>query len=374
MAEHDDFNPLTSEPVIQREYTQITVDTPVDVQPIPEAPVSRPAFSQLDATFQQKLRGEQEAANDGPSMEKGRSMPKSETVVEKGPTTSFNPAMNNLDKKAQKNGSEQMVDAVLDGYGMLCGWAGSLAKVDQKKIAKLAEEGKLDPTLQLPMPDGDTISLSEYVEEYNSQTSGVLTVTQEFKDKVKPVMVRVFQKHNIGMTDEQLLLYYFGTDIISKGATIYGLRKQNQQMIDVWTQMTTQAGGGKVGSTYQPAPEKEKPKEQQEEKPKAEKPKERPTVNTPKEREFTEPEEEKMAATFTQDAEQEFTISNVIKEEQFTFADAVTVDTNKGEFVSSSKMPKFGDEQTLSAMDKVAKAAETAKNATKKRTISEPEK
>lgn len=367
MAEHDDFNPLTSEPVIQREYTQITVDTPVDVQPIPEAPVSRPAFSQLDANFQQKLRGEQEAANDGPSLEKGRSMPRPEPAAEKGPTTSFNPAMNNLDKKAQKNGSEQMVDAVLDGYGMLCGWAGSLAKVDQKKIAKLAEEGKLDPTLQLPMPDGDTISLSEYIEEYNSQTSGVLTVTQEFKDKVKPVMVRVFQKHNIGMTDEQLLLYYFGTDIISKGATIYGLRKQNQQMIDVWTQMTTQAGGGKVGSTYQPAPEKEKPEE-----PKAEKPKERSTVHTPKEREFTEPEEK--AAKVAEEVEQEFSISNVMKDEQFTFAEAVTVDTNKGEFVSSSKMPKFGDEQTLSAMDKVAKAAETAKNATKKRTISEPEK
>ncbi len=363
-------NPLTDTPVVERDYTNYKTTQPLDVNPIPEAPVSRPTFEAADSQFRESVN--EEMMDDQP---KGRpvpppTMPQDVGGEKKGmdrPSggSKFNPAMENLDKKSQKNGAEQMVDAVLDGYGLLCGWAGKLAAIPEGKIAKLVRDGKIDPNLEIPIDVNESITLQQYVQTYNEQTAGVLDVSPDFKKKVKPVMTRVFMKHNIGMTDEQLLLYYFGTDMISKGATIYGLRKQNQKMMEIWQEMTSQirtAQGPTAGFSSQPA-------DKGPDNPSGRGPVQEPVIRKEEEapkREYVEPEEQAANAPVTQDTE-EFSIANVTKQEQYDFAE-VKVVKPQSPFVTSNEMPTFGDVHTLSAMEKIGKSEAKKKG----RTIIDP--
>ena len=86
-------------------------------------------------------------------------------------------------------------------------------------------KGEIDPRTRIPIDtSGNSVSISEFVQDYNEQTAEAIQTTPEFKKKVRPAMVRVFEKRGIGMTDEQFLMYMFGTDIVQKGAVVVSLR------------------------------------------------------------------------------------------------------------------------------------------------------
>ena len=140
---------------------------------------------------------------------------------EKEPST-FNPAMENLDKKEQMYATEQMVDTVLDVYGKAHLLANRVTKIKEEKVAQAMESGEIDPSLQVPIDDmGNSLGLMEYVQEYNAQLSDAIKLEDDFVEKVRPAMIRVFQKKGLAMTDEQFLGVAFGTDILTKGAMIF---------------------------------------------------------------------------------------------------------------------------------------------------------
>lgn len=142
------------------------------------------------------------------------------------------------------------------------------------------------------------------------------------------------------MTDEQLLMYHFGTDLASSGITAFALKKTASGILEQLREQTDAMRG-----TYKPQPQaKSKPQ-----------PKQEPVEEEAEEvKTYSEPEEK-------------------VYEVQ---PNVVAVKKNDSHFVSemevSDKMPKFGDPTILSEMDKIASKEEAPK--TKKRGRGRPRK
>jgi len=304
----NDFSPL-NENVVQRDYTRPNVQGVVDGSPIEEAVVIPPTFEDLNQSFQTNLNGaemETEQQGDGRKVW-GTSEEQS----------SANPYTENLDKKDQKKASEALVDAVLDGYSQLNGFANKLIQFNPNKIQKLISDGEIDGNLQIPI-QGQQIGVLDYINEYNKQTEGVIGVSDEFKEKVRPVMVRVFQKRNIGMTDEQLLAYYFGVDIVQKGAMMYSLRGQNTALLEQLKSMSA-------------VPSSPPPRQQQQEAPQQQAPQQEP------QREYVEPDEVKV--------ERDYVEAEVVEAKP-------KAQPRKPK--PTSGLPSFGDESVLQHMEDLA--------------------
>jgi hypothetical protein len=203
---YDGFSPL-DEPVKERAYTKGNIDTRGLEAELEEPSFDAPNFTDFDEESQEP--------------------------------SSFNPAMENLDKKEQLYATEQMVDTVLDVYGKAHLLANKVTKIKEDKIAKAMEVGEIDPSLEVPIDNlGNSLGLMDYVQEYNSQLSDAIKLEDDFIEKVKPPMIRVFQKKGLAMTDEQFLAVAFGTDILTKGAMIFQLVKQNNKLMSMWKEQS----------------------------------------------------------------------------------------------------------------------------------------
>jgi hypothetical protein len=289
------FSPL-DEPVTERAYTKGNVDTQGLEAELEEPTFEAPNFSDFDQE-------------------------------EKEPST-FNPAMDNLDKKEQMYATEQMVDTVLDVYGKAHLLANRVTKIKEEKVAQAMENGEIDPSLQVPIDDmGNSLGLMEYVQEYNAQLSDAIKLEDDFVEKVRPAMVRVFQKKGLAMTDEQFLGVAFGTDILTKGAMIFQLVKQNNKLFTMWKEQSNFVPKTKptpqATSTTPPPPPSDAPTPQ-------------PTPTPTPQPSFTEPDE--------------FTAESMVGDmvgmkENATFSDTSQADG----------MPQFGDPSILAKLNELSK-------------------
>tara|TARA_R110000796_G_scaffold19349_4_gene58199 strand:- start:1106 stop:2152 length:1047 start_codon:yes stop_codon:yes gene_type:complete len=313
------FSPL-DEPVKERSYTKGNVDSKGLEAELEEPTFDAPNFSDFDE----------------------------ET---KEPST-FNPAIENLDKKEQLYATEQMVDTVLDVYGKAHLLANRVTKIKEDKIAKAMEDGEIDPSLEVPIDNmGNSLGLMDYVQEYNSQLSDAIKLEDDFVEKVRPAMIRVFQKKGLAMTDEQFLGVAYGTDILTKGAMIFQLVKQNNKLFSMW----------KEQSNFVPKSKPSKPSNSGSTPPPPPTPTPQPTENTPPPTPtFSEPEEfsaESMVGDMT----------------------GMKENSNFENSKPSDGMPIFGDKNILSDMEKLARQEEViditpTEGSSKKRKRGRPKK
>lgn len=292
------FSPL-DEPVKERAYTKGNVDAQGLEAELEEPTFDAPNFSDFDQE-------------------------------EKEPST-FNPAMDNLDKKEQMYATEQMVDTVLDVYGKAHLLANRVTKIKEEKVAQAMENGEIDPSLQVPIDDmGNSLGLMEYVQEYNAQLSDAIKLEDDFVEKVRPPMIRVFQKKGLAMTDEQFLAVAFGTDILTKGAMIFQLVKQNNKLFTMWKEQSNFVPKSKptaqtTSSTPPPPPPSDAPTPQAQPSP--------PPTPQPT---FTEPEE--------------FTAESMVGDMVGMKENATFSNTQQSE-----GMPQFGDPSILAKLDELSK-------------------
>jgi len=262
MPEVGSFNPL-SESTIERDYSR---------PPIQEgyvADLEEPSFHQKTFNEIQSDRGQPTPSMDGNGQPQG-GMPTGGGSSD--PFMNPNPALNELDDKEKRIASEHMVDAVLDTYETLSTMSGSLAKMDEQKVRDLIAEGKISSTRRIPVDEhGNTVSVMEFVQGYNSQVGTAVENDPAFRKKVRPVMVRVFSKRGWGMTDEQFLLFAFGKDISIKAVTLYGMKKG---VNDILTRLQDEAKAQGI--------RKPKPQPQQ-------------STPPPPQREYEEPEVEELS-------------------------------------------------------------------------------
>jgi hypothetical protein len=165
-----------------------------------------------------------------------------------------NPAMNDLDNKDKKIACESLVDTVLDGYEQAHKYAQYIVKVDEETLLQKQTEGKLDLSMQVPVTEtGETMSVGEFVAQYNEQSANALQYDKEFGYKVRPAMIRVFMKRGWGMTDEQFLMYMFGKDIAIKVGIMFQLKKTINGTLEtlekVYKRQNPNAGRGGAGQT-----------------------------------------------------------------------------------------------------------------------------
>lgn len=303
----EDFSPLTQDNVIQRDYTKPKVDySQVNANPIEEPVFVAPSFEEMDADWN------------------SRKVEDAQIVDEK---SSANPYTENLDKKDQRKASAALVEALLDGYSQLNKFGNKLVQFNPEKIQGMMRSGEIDPDLTIPI-NGRNIGILDYVNAYNEETSTVISVDDDFKDKVRPLLIEEFMERNIGMTRLQLIGYYFGTDILTKGTLIYSLRKQNQSVLDSLVE---------ISNNTRPAPTPQASRVQQSETIVEEEPVSKP------QREFVEPEEEYA----------------VIEDFEPVVVKTVNDDLKRSRKPQTG--PQFGDSAILAQMEQIANGEPSSK-------------
>lgn len=228
----DDFSPL-DEPVAEKEYTKHNVKIdPRDFQnDIPEPSFMPPPMS-------------------GMIME--------EEKVKK-PQEPFNKELKDLPKKDKEMASEKVAEMCITTYKWLNDFADSKLLIDESKLRKMQKNGEIDLSAEIPM--GNTsLTAMEFVQEYNEQSRGTITVSKEFEDEVKPVLTRVLEKRGIGMTDENYLIYLVSKDLLVKGFMAKQSLNVKKEILETLREATMLIRGQ---SQPQPQPYQPMPQQQQ---------------------------------------------------------------------------------------------------------------
>ena len=217
------FNPL-QESVQQRDYSAPQI-AQGNVAPLEEPQFMRKGFDQIKA--------EQDGGFNSPPSGGGSTSSASAPQMSNDPMNNPNPAFNELEDKEKKKASEQMVDAVLDTYDTLKTLSAKLGQMDEKKVRKMIEEGKIDKNRRIVIDEyGNSVGIMEFVANYNSQVAQAVEPDPSFRKSVRPAMTRVFMKKGWGMTDEQYLLFAFGKDLTISAVTLIGMKKGLKEILN----------------------------------------------------------------------------------------------------------------------------------------------
>lgn len=212
---YSDYNPF-AESVIERDYSTPKTASGV-VDDIDEPTFIPPSYEDIVQERENQNNNEFQQSN---------------------PFDNPNPSMNDLTDKDKRIACESLVDTCLDAYEQLHVYGQMFIKVDEEVLLQKQAEGKLDLSVQIPVAEnGDTMSLNEFVGQFNEQSTQAIKYDKEFGYKVRPAMIRVFTKRGWGMTDEQFLLYMFGKDIAVKVSLIYQLKKTINNTLDIFEKL-----------------------------------------------------------------------------------------------------------------------------------------
>jgi len=310
----NDFSPLDA-PVKSRPYTKPNIDESELMGDLEEPSFQRPSFSDIEPE---------------------------EEVQE--PERQFNPQFSELDNKEKGLGAEMMAELTLDLYEKGCGWLGKIPKISESKIDQMIVEGDIDSDMTLPTSAGD-MPIKEFANEFNESIKEVFEVSDEFKEKVKPPLIRVFKKRGIGMTDEQLLAYYFITDLGTKGAQAFMLKKQVNSIYDALKENTIELRETRMRS-------------------------DRPTNPTPTYA-TTSKDDEEVVEVFTEEVVKKPKAKRTkpktnLEEQLDNFESDSVFDNLKGDsgfskdFEENPSMPQFGDKSILAELDRLSGQENTA--------------
>jgi hypothetical protein len=323
-----DFSPLDA-PVKQRSYTQHHVTDVEAMGDLEEPTFQPPSFND----FEEGDGGEPE------------------------PERPFNQAYSELDGKEKTMGAKMMAEMTLDLYEKGCGLLGKLPEISEGKLDRLIAEGEIDPNLEIPT-EGGSLGVKEFASEYNDSIKDAFSVSDEFKEKVKPPLERVFKKRGIGMTDEQLLMYYFATDFGAKGVQAFMLRKTANGILDSLRENTLAIREQNAYRTT-PTPTPTAKAEVKTENQSAEYTE---NISEAIEQEYVAPKRKKPATNL--DSQVEFFEPEEVENGVYSILN------DNGGFKAETKvadnMPTFGDPEILAGIEKIAKDSGLEKPVRKK--------
>jgi hypothetical protein len=143
----------------------------------------------------------------------------------------YNPQMNDVSKKEQKQAAEMAAEALIDTYleykPKLFKYIG---KVPKKKIEKMIRDGKLDMSIKMQFEDG-IFSCKQKVDEINNMVDESFKSSPDFKDKILPPLTRIFLKRGIAMTDEQYVLFETAKDMVGSVAELVQIKSMTNQLL-----------------------------------------------------------------------------------------------------------------------------------------------
>lgn len=209
----DDFSGLNEE-VIERTYNKVPVNQ-FTGQDVPEPEITSSIDAMLKA--QTKQRDEQEASQ-------GQQQEKQDYSI---------PEISELDDKEKTMASEQLVDAILEGYEGLHSVAKHYTKFNESQLTSMVTSGEIDGDVLFPVDaSGNEVNIMQYAELYNENVDQIFQYDPEFNKKVRPPMVRYFKKQNWGVKDEWYILGMFAKDAGIKATQAIQLKQSTKMIIN----------------------------------------------------------------------------------------------------------------------------------------------
>ena len=233
------YNPF-AESVEEKAYRSVKVEDSPMIGDIAEPVFERPTFQDLVKDNEEQVEEDSIGGEHDPfSQDEIRELP----------------------DKQKEDSAKGLVEQTLNMYALGCKGLGSLAKIKEKKVNSLAQDGLIDMNLRVPIDAHTSVSIPQIVQGFNSEIDDTFKVDDDFKDSVRPAMTRVFIKRGWGMTDEQQLMLAFGMDLAQKGAIVMKLRKEVDIQLKRFIEMTDYAKGKNVNfvteNTPPPQPQSE---------------------------------------------------------------------------------------------------------------------
>jgi hypothetical protein len=217
-----DYNPL-SEPINEKPYTKPNVTiNPDDLKgEIPEPDFTPPPMGSGDYEDEPPLV----------KKEKPQQAPRPER---KPQPTPLNPEMEGAKKSENRKSAKMLAEMSMQGYELLHQLGNMAIPISQKQINKMVEKG-VNLQTQLPYDEmGNSMSISEFIEEYNDQNKQLLTVDEDFKQEVMPVLTEVYEKRGLGATPEQKLAFLVAKDVGVKVMIVSSAIAVQKSMINSW--------------------------------------------------------------------------------------------------------------------------------------------
>lgn len=219
-----DDDPMLINPVNEKAYARPNVVGDIsNIQPLPE-----PEITKATVDFTKPSAPIPDIDEIGISPEQADKV----AAATKAPPQILNPAMQDLDAKDKKLAAENLVDSFIEGYEKLHAVARNIAKISESKVVELVSKKELNVELPIPITqDGQTITVAQFINDYNEEVDNTIVCDQEFKDRVRPVAIRVFEKKGYGLTDEQRLLYIIGEDVVTKAGMVIQMKATTNTML-----------------------------------------------------------------------------------------------------------------------------------------------
>jgi len=170
------------------------------------------------------------------------------------PILAPNPAVSQMSASDKEKAAAALVDVILNVWGFIKMAAGSKAGINIEKVKELATASKLDMNAPIPIGPNEYVTFAQMVESFNAQAPAAFTVSDDFKNKVREPMIREFVKRDIGLTDLQLLMVYWGIEIATTGWNFIDLKKQGNKIIENQMEIFKQLGAAKVATPPVAAP------------------------------------------------------------------------------------------------------------------------
>lgn len=164
----------------------------------------------------------------------------------------INPSLNNIPEADRKEGAKYVAKVVMDLYKQAHVWMNATLPFSEKKLRRLEAEGEIDLNMPIPDGQGNTITPAGYIEEFNDQVKDALQVDPKWEKETTPILERVLAKRGASMTDEQMLMFQFGKDIGVKVFQVVGIKKQQNEMIQLLIDLKNQNGGTSIPSSPRP--------------------------------------------------------------------------------------------------------------------------
>ena len=211
------YNPF-AEDVVEKEYRTPQIATAESIPDIIEPAFQKPTYDDLIASNEENAPEEQQDKIGVDAF--SQNLDQSETT-----------------KSEQESNADGLVDVCLVAYGVLNNLGGKMARISDAKLSKYESEGMLDRRMEIPVDANTNATVEEIVESLNTQVDDIFVVSDEFEERTRPLMKKIFLKKGWGVSDEQQLLMYVAADVQEKVMASIQIRKAANYQLDSFSQM-----------------------------------------------------------------------------------------------------------------------------------------
>lgn len=127
--------------------------------------------------------------------------------------------------------ASQTADLMIRGYDKLHMLGRYLGKIDEQELGRLHSKGKIN--LEQTFPVGKkTITAAGFFSDYNAGIEENIVVSTEFKEKIRPPLIRICVKRNWLLNDEAYVLTMLAEDMTTKVSMLIGLKKSANLVLE----------------------------------------------------------------------------------------------------------------------------------------------